>query len=143
MLRKPQAVASPADCRSLEPRRFKSPGSRRKRAWAQNGVARKMEPNGLKTLNQRPEFVASRKPRSHKMWYTGARGSPCAPTDRGWGGLGVPVLQKMAPNVLKSRHAATESPRLEGSPRPDRRFGPVDTPSLSRGLMRFFSGKRI
>ena len=41
------------------------------RAWAQNGVARKWRRNGLKTLNQRPEMVASRKPRSHKMWYTG------------------------------------------------------------------------
>jgi hypothetical protein len=35
--------------------------------------ARKWRRNGLKTLNQRPEMVVFRKPRSHKMWYTGAR----------------------------------------------------------------------
>src|ERR1700677_3101863 len=50
-----------------------------------NGVARKWRRNGLKRLNQRPEMVAPRKPHCHKMWYT-ARGSPCAPTDKGWGG---------------------------------------------------------
>jgi hypothetical protein len=44
----------------------------REGAWAQNGVDRKWRRNGLKTLNQRSEMVASRKPRSHKIWYAGA-----------------------------------------------------------------------
>jgi hypothetical protein len=38
-----------------------------------NGVARKWRRKGLKRLNPRPEMVWSRKPRTHKMWYTGAR----------------------------------------------------------------------
>jgi hypothetical protein len=36
-------------------------------------VARKWRRNALKRLNPRPEMVWSRKPRTHKMWYTGAR----------------------------------------------------------------------
>ena len=39
----------------------------------ENGVARKWRRNGLKRLNQRPEMVWPRKPRTYKMWYTGAR----------------------------------------------------------------------
>ena len=39
----------------------------------QNGVARKWRRNGLKRLNPRPGMVWSRKPRSHNIWYTGAR----------------------------------------------------------------------
>jgi hypothetical protein len=27
----------------------------------------------LKRLNQRPEMVWARQPRTHKLWYTGAR----------------------------------------------------------------------
>jgi hypothetical protein len=46
--------------------------SRRERLTA-NGVARKWRRNGLKRLNQRPEMVWARKPRTHKIWYTGAR----------------------------------------------------------------------
>ena len=38
-----------------------------------DGVARKWRRNGLKRLNPRPEMVWARKPRTHKMWYTGAR----------------------------------------------------------------------
>ena len=58
-----------ADRRSFEPRRF----DRWDRARRQNGVARKWRRNGLKRLNPRPELVWSRKPRTHKMWYAGAR----------------------------------------------------------------------
>ena len=36
-------------------------------------VARKWRRNELKRLNPRPEMVWSREPRSHKIWYTGAR----------------------------------------------------------------------
>ena len=36
------------------------------------GVARKWRRNGLKRLNPRPEMVWALKPRTHKMWYTGA-----------------------------------------------------------------------
>jgi hypothetical protein len=32
-----------------------------------------MAPNGLKRLNPGPEMVWARKPRTHKIWYTGAR----------------------------------------------------------------------
>ena len=39
---------------------------------AKNGVARKWRRNDLKRLNPRPEMVWARKPRTHKMWYTGA-----------------------------------------------------------------------
>ncbi len=35
--------------------------------------ARKWRRNGLKRLNPRPRMVWSRKPRSHNIWYTGAR----------------------------------------------------------------------
>ena len=35
--------------------------------------ARKWRRNGLKRLNPRPEMVWARKPRTHKIWYTGAR----------------------------------------------------------------------
>jgi hypothetical protein len=38
-----------------------------------NGVARKWRRNGLKRLNPGPEMVWSRKPRTHKIWYPGAR----------------------------------------------------------------------
>src|SRR5271169_6832610 len=38
----------------------------------QNGVARKWRRNRLKRLNPRPEMVWSRRPRSHKIWYTAA-----------------------------------------------------------------------
>src|SRR5271170_7465724 len=38
----------------------------------QDGVARKWRRNGLKRLNPRRGMVWSRKPRSHKIWYTGA-----------------------------------------------------------------------
>src|SRR5258708_26374253 len=37
-----------------------------------NGVARKWRRNDLKRLNPRPEMVWSWKPRTHKIWYTGA-----------------------------------------------------------------------
>src|SRR5271163_1984267 len=47
-------------------------GSRHERLTA-NGVARKWRRNGLKRLNQGPEMVWPRKPRTYKMWYTGAR----------------------------------------------------------------------
>src|SRR5271156_5603501 len=39
----------------------------------QNALARKWRRNGLKRLNPRPGMVWSRKPRSHNIWYTGAR----------------------------------------------------------------------
>jgi hypothetical protein len=45
---------------------------------AREGVTAKAESagkwrrNGLKRFNPRPEMVWSRKPRTHKMWYTGA-----------------------------------------------------------------------
>ena len=55
-----------------ENRGARSPASRRERLTA-NGVARKWRRNGLKRLNQRPEMVWPRKPRTYKMWYTGAR----------------------------------------------------------------------
>jgi hypothetical protein len=40
---------------------------------ATDGGARKWRRNCLKRLNPRPELVWSRKPRSHYIWYTGAR----------------------------------------------------------------------
>ena len=40
---------------------------------AANGLAPKWRRNGLKILNPRPEMVAPRKPRTHKMWNTGMR----------------------------------------------------------------------
>src|SRR5271169_4301606 len=42
-------------------------------AARQNGVAGKWRRNGLKRLNPGPEMVWARKPRTHKIWYTGAR----------------------------------------------------------------------
>src|SRR5277367_3979018 len=39
----------------------------------QDGVARKWRRNGLKRLNPRPGMVWARKPRSHNIWYRGAR----------------------------------------------------------------------
>ena len=47
-------------------------GPRSARPRRQNGVARKWRRKGLKRLNPRPEMVWARKPRTHKMWYTGA-----------------------------------------------------------------------
>src|SRR5277367_1390694 len=41
-------------------------------AARQNGVAGKWRRNGLKRLNPGPEMVGARKPRTHKIWYTGA-----------------------------------------------------------------------
>jgi hypothetical protein len=46
-----------------------------------NGIARKWRRNGLKRLNPRPEMVWARKPRTHKMWYTGAADSGATPAD--------------------------------------------------------------
>jgi hypothetical protein len=34
--------------------------------------SREWQRNGLKRLKPRPEMVWARKPRTHKMWYTGA-----------------------------------------------------------------------
>ena len=51
---------------------FRSPPSRRERLTA-NGVAGKWRRNGLKRLNPRRGTVWARKPRTYKMWYTGAR----------------------------------------------------------------------
>ena len=48
-----------------------SAGSRSERIRRQNRVAGKWRRNGLKRLNPRREMVWSRKPRSHKIWYTG------------------------------------------------------------------------
>ena len=42
-------------------------------ADGKNGVARKWRRNGVKRLNPRPEMVWARKPRTYKIWYTGAR----------------------------------------------------------------------
>src|SRR5271156_348001 len=53
-------------------RRTLIPGSRRERL-TQNGVAGKWCRNGLKRLNPRPEMVWARKPRTHNIWYPGAR----------------------------------------------------------------------
>src|SRR5271154_1579596 len=54
-------------------RTFRSPGSRRERASGKNRVAGKWRRNDLKRLNPRREMVWPRKPRTHKMWYEGAR----------------------------------------------------------------------
>jgi hypothetical protein len=43
------------------------------RERCKTGVAGKWRRNGLKRLNPRLEMVWSRKPRSHKIWQTGAR----------------------------------------------------------------------
>ena len=61
-----------ADPRSFEPRRF---GRRDRGARVPDGKTeshRKWRRNGLKRLNPRLEMVWARKPRTHKIWYTGA-----------------------------------------------------------------------
>ena len=62
---------SQAGQQSFEPTRFGGIAARE--GSRQNGVARKWRRNGLIRLNPRPEMVVSRKPRDHKIWYTGAR----------------------------------------------------------------------
>ena len=46
-----------------------------------NRVAGKWRRNGLKRLNPRRKMVWSRKPLTHKIWYTGAQ---LAMRDSGW-----------------------------------------------------------
>src|ERR1700690_4043951 len=75
------------------------------RARRKNGVASKWRRNGLKRLNPRPEMVVSRKPRDHKIWYTGAR---LTVRDSGKNDKS-PELQKKAPNALKSPDAELKS----------------------------------
>ena len=48
-------------------------GPRSARPRRQNGFARKWRRNDLKRLNPGPEMVWARKPRTHNIWYTGAR----------------------------------------------------------------------
>ena len=75
---RPGSVPAPPSRRRLPPSRSsisrteasRSPGSRRERA---DGVARKWRRNALKRLNPRREMVWARKPRTYKIWYTGAR----------------------------------------------------------------------
>src|SRR5271168_3152385 len=74
-------------------------------ARRQNGVASKWRRNGLKRLNPRPEMVVSRKPRDHKIWYTGAR---LTVRDSGKNDKAA-ELQKKAPNALKSPDAELKS----------------------------------
>jgi hypothetical protein len=61
------------------------------------------------------------------------------------------MLQKKAPDVLKSLDAEMESPHLEGSPRPDRWFGgsknfsackPLKFPKTGSASRCFKSGKK-
>jgi len=56
----------------LASRAFSTRLARRKRP-RKPGVARKWRRNLLKRLNQRREMVWSRKRRTHKIWYRGAR----------------------------------------------------------------------
>jgi hypothetical protein len=50
-----------------------TPGSRRERLTARDGVAGKWCRNGLKRLNPRPEMVWARKPRTYSIWRPAAR----------------------------------------------------------------------
>ena len=70
----PPRLAAPEPLRDLaRPRRFLRRDRGARGPDGKNGVARKWRRNGLKRLNPRPEMVWPRKPRTHKMWYTGAR----------------------------------------------------------------------
>jgi hypothetical protein len=70
-LQERQGSARSRNVAALAERVVAVPGARSAR-W-QNGLARKWRRKGLKRLNPRPEMVWARKPRTHKMWYTGAR----------------------------------------------------------------------
>jgi uncharacterized protein (TIGR04206 family) len=57
----------------LEPRRVVAGIAAREGLTATTESARKWRRNGLKRLNPGSEMVVARKPRAHKIWYTGAR----------------------------------------------------------------------
>jgi hypothetical protein len=87
----------------------------------QNGVAGKWRRNRLKSLNPRPEMVWSRKPRSHKIWYTAATADRALRLRA----AGLPRLTNstrkgnFAPrNPLKSLETGKESRSLEGRDSP-------------------------
>jgi len=91
-LQERQRSARSRNVAALAERVVAVPGARSARC--QNGVARKWRRNALKRLNSRPEMVWALKPRTHKMWYMGARLTGATPTDE--------KLQKKAPNALES-----------------------------------------
>ena len=64
-----------------------------------------MAPQRLEKIESAPEMVWSRKPRTHKMWYTGAQLTVPEAARM----TKLPSCQKKAPKALKSLDAELKS----------------------------------
>jgi hypothetical protein len=70
----PPRLAAPEPlCDLARPRRFLRRDRAARGPDGKTESPRKWRRNGLKRLNPRPEMVGPRRPRTHKMWHTGAR----------------------------------------------------------------------